>query len=239
VTLLEETVEALWVLPAGPARLHVVPPDGCSDLVFSRRDDGTVETVLVGPSTALSEVPVSAGEVFAGVRFRPWVLAPTLGLQAHALRNQGTPLAHLCPELAHRFARLSPKNLLGALEAQAATLVTPLSREQRLVRDATGLLEDPETSVSAVAKALHVGERTLRRAFLSTVGLGPAALTRFRRLQRALAALQRGEAPADLAARLGFADQPHLHRDVRAFTGLPPSAQRTIGRSLQEWRPGP
>jgi transcriptional regulator GlxA family with amidase domain len=68
--------------------------------------------------------------------------------------------------------------------------------------------------------ARHLGT-VLRRE----TGLGPktaARVVRFDRARRSVAA-RRGQDLAGVAVDCGYADQSHLDRDFRAFTGLPPS----------------
>jgi AraC-like DNA-binding protein len=48
-------------------------------------------------------------------------------------------------------------------------------------------------------------------------------LRRVLRFRRAVALLDAGHAPADVAARTGYADQPHLSREVRALGGASPA----------------
>ena len=48
------------------------------------------------------------------------------------------------------------------------------------------------------------------------------------RFRQAVALLEAGVAPAAVAARLGYADQPHLSREVRALAGVAP---RQVGRA--------
>lgn len=47
-------------------------------------------------------------------------------------------------------------------------------------------------------------------------------LRRVLRLRRAVDLLRAGVAPAEVAARAGYADQPHLSREVRALAGRSP-----------------
>jgi AraC-like DNA-binding protein len=43
-------------------------------------------------------------------------------------------------------------------------------------------------------------------------------------MQRALAAVRRGRAPlAELALRMGYADQAHMSRELKALTGFTPT----------------
>jgi AraC-like DNA-binding protein len=75
--------------------------------------------------------------------------------------------------------------------------------------------------VAATADELGIGARRLHRRSLAAVGYGPKTLARILRLRRALALARDGVPFADTAARAGYADQAHLARDVREFTGLP------------------
>jgi transcriptional regulator GlxA family with amidase domain len=75
--------------------------------------------------------------------------------------------------------------------------------------------------VAVTADELGLGARQLHRRSLAAFGYGPKTLARILRLRRALA-LARADVPyAETAARCGFADQAHLARDVKEFTGLP------------------
>ena len=78
--------------------------------------------------------------------------------------------------------------------------------------------------VAEVARRVGWSERHLTTRFRAETGLGPkeaARVVRFDRARRALAARPRPDL-AGLAAATGYADQAHLTREWRAFTGLSP-----------------
>lgn len=79
------------------------------------------------------------------------------------------------------------------------------------------------------AESLRVSPYRLSRAFSREVGV---SLTRFRdrvRVGRAVERLEAGEEDlAGLAADLGFADQAHMTRTVRAHLGHTPTALRRL-----------
>ncbi|MGY1652254.1 helix-turn-helix domain-containing protein [Geodermatophilus sp. SYSU D01119] len=78
--------------------------------------------------------------------------------------------------------------------------------------------------VADVARRVGWSERHLTARFRAETGLAPkeaARVVRFDRARRALAATPRPGLAA-LAARTGYADQAHLTREWRAFTGLSP-----------------
>ncbi|WP_089405488.1 helix-turn-helix domain-containing protein [Geodermatophilus saharensis] len=78
--------------------------------------------------------------------------------------------------------------------------------------------------VAEIARRVGWSERHLTARFRAETGLGPkeaARVVRFDRARRALAARPRPDLAA-LAAAAGYADQAHLTREWRAFTGLSP-----------------
>lgn len=83
-----------------------------------------------------------------------------------------------------------------------------------------------ESSVSAVADALAVSERHLRRIFQDAIGVSPKTYSRLTRFHRAVRAARRGGAVnwADIAADAGYYDQAHLIAEFRAIAGASPRA---------------
>jgi len=83
--------------------------------------------------------------------------------------------------------------------------------------------------VAEVAARVGWSVRHLEQRFRAETGLGPkeaARVARFDRARRALAGRAASGRPLDLAGLAGvagFADQAHLTREWRAFSGLPPT----------------
>ena len=80
----------------------------------------------------------------------------------------------------------------------------------------------------STAGSAGIGARQRQRRSRALAGLGPTQLQRLARIELAIAQLKcaREDAPLDLArlaAHLGYADQAHFTRDVKALTGLPPA----------------
>ncbi|MFD0776484.1 helix-turn-helix transcriptional regulator, partial [Streptomonospora algeriensis] len=84
-------------------------------------------------------------------------------------------------------------------------------------------LADPP-GLEELAAAVDTPPFALLRAFRSAHGLPPHAYVNDIRVQRARRLLGEGIPPADVAACLGFADQPHLTRHFKRSTGVPPGA---------------
>jgi AraC-like DNA-binding protein len=223
-------LECGWTAVSGAGECVAVLPDGCMDLVWT----GSV-LLVAGPDTSAHAAHRPPGSQMAGLRFRPGALPALLGVPADAVRDQRVPLEQLHP----RLARMATSRL-EAREDSLATLAALVHRLPGEPPDAaTALLADhlaavaapgarspagppAEASLCAVADALGCTPRTLHRRSLAAFGYGPAMLRRVLRFRRAAALLAAGARPADVAARVGYADQPHLSREVRALAGTTP-----------------
>ena len=80
-----------------------------------------------------------------------------------------------------------------------------------------------------IAGRAGLSERQLHRRCLDAFGYGLKTLARIRRMTRAVSLIGAGTPAADAAYRAGYADQAHLGREVKALTGVPPSAFRPAG----------
>ncbi len=104
-------------------------------------------------------------------------------------------------------------------EARPAGTAPEVAEAWRLTLAGGGRLR-----VADVARRVGWSERHLTARFRAETGLAPkeaARVVRFDRARRALATRPR-PGLAELAAATGYADQAHLTRDWRSFTGLSP-----------------
>lgn len=223
-TPLQDLVECAWVVDGPPEPVRVLP-DGCMDLM---RMDGGV--MVAGPDTTAFVSP-HEGEPFVGLRFRPGVLPRLLGVPGSELRNDRVPLS----ELQSGFPRR------GSLTELAATLASDGPPPETapwslpLLRHVTGRLATG-SAVTDVARDVGWSTRTLQRHCTAVYGYGAATLRRILRFRRAVRLLGDGLPYIEVAARAGYADQPHLHREVRELAGVPLAALRqdsSANRSTQ------
>jgi AraC-like DNA-binding protein len=77
--------------------------------------------------------------------------------------------------------------------------------------------------VETLARETGWSRRHLSATFAREVGLPPKVFARLARFERAVRLLRAGGDLADVAYACGYADQPHMNRDFRAFLGAPPS----------------
>ncbi|WP_181297316.1 AraC family transcriptional regulator [Pseudomonas sp. Q2-TVG4-2] len=93
---------------------------------------------------------------------------------------------------------------------------------------------DQDIGLDELAAVTGVSRFRLSRAFKAAFGLAPHAYLIQLRLARARHLLARGEAPAEVASILGFADQSHLGRWFRRAYGLTPAHYRTRCSNLPD-----
>jgi AraC-like DNA-binding protein len=151
----------------------------------------------------------------------------------------GAAIRHACDLLGRPRERLARD---AALDAVVSALRPHLGRPMRetgpgsapagpVARRARDLLhsamaEDP--GADALAHSAGASDRfTLARAFRAAYGTSPHAYLVQLRLTEARRRLQRGQAPAVVAADCGFADQSHFGRWFRRAYGLTPAAYRS------------
>jgi AraC-like DNA-binding protein len=78
--------------------------------------------------------------------------------------------------------------------------------------------------VDALADDVGWTRQLLWSRFRSQLGLSPKSAAQLVRFDRAAHLLAAGHTPATVAAETGYADQSHLHREVRAFARATPTA---------------
>ncbi|WP_406052764.1 helix-turn-helix domain-containing protein [Kribbella sp. NBC_00889] len=81
--------------------------------------------------------------------------------------------------------------------------------------------------VDGLADEVGWSRQRLWSRFRSQIGLTPKRAAQLVRFDHAAHLLAAGHAPASTAAQSGYVDQSHLHRDVKAITGITPSAVAT------------
>jgi len=239
-------VACTWTqVNTGPAEFRqLVVPDGCADLVWQ---DGTVR--LVGPDRGAWAAPLAPGSAIAGVRLRPGAARLLLGrMPVDEVRDQQVPLELVAGDLAPLEEQLaasgSPDAAAQILEGFVAGLArhyepdAAVERVVDLLRPG-GIARAPSNAggqedsllrpagtphLPALAEAVGLSERQLRRRFTEAVGYGPKTLHSILRFHHALD-LGR-TSPNGLAAiayEAGYADQAHFTREVRRLAGVTPT----------------
>jgi methylphosphotriester-DNA--protein-cysteine methyltransferase len=99
----------------------------------------------------------------------------------------------------------------------AEGLVRRLTQRSALVRDeiVAGIADGDPRAIS---------ERSVQRHFQLSMGVTAKRFEQIRRARRAVELLQRGTAVARVATELGYSDQSHLTRALKAIIGRTPGA---------------
>jgi AraC-like DNA-binding protein len=227
-TLVERHWLVSWDLPPGRRSPVTLLPHPCVNLAF---DHGMVAVAGAG-TERFTYVQEGRGRVF-GVKFRPGGFRPFLRGPVSALTEQTRPLSTLWGTDADRFARsLEAAGDLADLVAVAERYLRahwppPDPQVETVHRIAEALLRDRTiTRVDEVCARFGMGPRTLQRLFQQYVGVSPKWMLRRYRLHEAAARLASGNSGtwAEVAAELGYFDQPHFIRDFTRAVGMTPAA---------------
>jgi AraC-like DNA-binding protein len=226
-----------WTEPElGPRLALVLPVRG----VFRLRS--AVGEVVVEPSTGYLRVPdtelafahPAGGDVCTLIAADEW-LWPVEPVGGAPVRIGGeVELAHrrLVRAIAGGDQAFAVPESLVRLLGVALTRAGPAGGGRLAADAAEAIAVDAPAAAGLVPLARWLGASPahLSRTFQRHTGV---TLTRYRnrvRVSRALDRLLDGERDlAALAAELGFADQAHLTRVVRAAVGQPPGAVRAVG----------
>jgi AraC-like DNA-binding protein len=103
----------------------------------------------------------------------------------------------------------------------------PAARRMCAYLDGSGCAD-----LASLSHEAGLSPRQMRHAFARDVGLPMRAYLRWKRLRRAIAAVQQGASLSAAAAAAGFADSAHLSRVFREQFGMTP----TQGLSSITWR---
>src|SRR6185312_11539217 len=109
--------------------------------------------------------------------------------------------------------------ILGALDVpESPGPRHPATRRMCAYLDASGHVD-----LASLSEEAGLSPRQMRHTFARDVGLSMRAYLRWKRLHRAVAAVETGASLSAAAAAAGFADSAHLSRVFRAQFGITPS----------------
>lgn len=217
---LSRWVECAWSIQTENAVAgHRVPPDACLDIIYDRRNG----LRAVGTMTTELRVDLPEDSSLVGVRFRPGMAGPFLGVQPGELTDLAVALDSLWAQRAQELVGLlgEAKSSQGAISALLEALrrpSSPLTSVQRAIEAIT--LANGNIDLERCACEANLTPRQFRRRCLQESGLTPkllARVLRFRHACRLAHAAGRPDWP-DIAVAAHYFDQSHLIRDFRAFT---------------------
>lgn len=202
-------IDTVWQTVCLSDGVYKATPDGSWDLILSVSPEGVPTVFLSGQATEPVEVPYLDGEHSVVISFAAHVYLAT----ENEVRT-GAAVRFL-PTSADRFDLDGTSLPLPDFE-NAEELVDKMIE--------AGLLKSDDL----VAKAFSdnpkaASKRSVQMHFKRTTGITQKDFQMIRRAQEAVRRLKRGEAPAAVAAELGYSDQPHMIKSIKTIMGHLPS----------------
>jgi AraC-like DNA-binding protein len=193
---------------------HKVPPDGTTNFVLVRDVQGDCYTQLIGPTLAAYPVPVSIGWTYCGLRLRPETAGAITGKVPPVGTAEPLPLDG---KFAPLWRDLQDFAAGGTDWAGTVSLIGGDLRADRQIAAAVEriILTGGTIPVSGLAGSAGLSERQFRRRFHGATGVAPKQFAAVQRVRRALILSLEDPDWAGVASEAGFADQPHLAREVK------------------------
>jgi len=232
-----EFVLCFWRQTTGPGSTFCqqILPDCCIDIILI---NGTWR--VIGPWTEALVAELPPMTQILGIRCQPGFAPSVLGLPASELLNQSVALSDLLgKDASSPFTRIAEQSY-SAIRMQSLELAlwdrvaktTPAdSATQAAIQ---WIARNPRGRVEELSRKLGLSSRQLQRRFTTAVGYGPKlfqSILRFQRLLHLASSAGAETGLADLAAVARYADQAHMNREVRRFSGKPPGTLLPSSRS--------
>jgi AraC-like DNA-binding protein len=255
---LAQHLECLWFISATDSSPEAgasesVFPDGCIEWIFhlgapfqrsiTTGTNGTASewerqprSFVVGELTRFLLLQPTGDVAVMGVRFRPGgayrflpfplcEFADSTVATGDIWGRKGTYLEEAVLEARNNTQR---QQLVEEFLLQQLITTAPRPRFEAAVKEI--IRTRGQTRVHEVANGVGWSSRQLERNFRISVGLSPKSFSRIIRFQNLLRLMGEGALRewANLAIEGGYADQPHMVREFREFSGHTPSERKTI-----------
>ena len=200
---------ASWQVSAKENGTAVVLPDGCRDLIMKVVSNDK-PTWLVSPLYDCAEtVSIDAGSTLVGFRLRAGV-------------------------------DIAEDRLLGALSDNDGnfddipSLLSDTTTINSAVLEALDCLAADMGSITQAARELGVSARTLQRLIVNHTSRSPSYWMLLARARRAARAITQLTPLAEIADIYGYADQPHMNRELKRWFNATPSSIRAAPSSISQ-----
>jgi AraC-like DNA-binding protein len=242
--ILKPVIKYFWALDnpidSPPTRLSAFP-DGCPGIIMVQSNGGVVcdnhnkklpGIYLHGQTIAPSRISCRGKFSAVGVSFQPHALRSVFGIDAHEFTHTGFDFNvvqnrnHI--NLSEQIANAQ------STEGKIKMLSDYLSYQHRnndrqteeIIKYAVAQIIQSKGNLSlkALQQKLQMSERNLERKFNQAIGISPKLFSRICRFQESLHQLQTSsyDKLSDIAYENQYADQSHLIRAFKEFTGLSP-----------------
>ncbi|MET7338918.1 helix-turn-helix domain-containing protein [Nonomuraea sp. NPDC005650] len=209
--------------PARPSRML---PLNAATLIIDFTGRGPIVTGPRATATFSAHSPWRHG---VAVGLTPAGMAALTGTYVREVAGTTTRLDDL---LGARAEELTGRLIAAAgwadrfdlLEERLTAWLHPDAGPDGLIMHAWRRLQEPDgpPTIASLADELGVSRRYVELGFRRVVGLSPKTVARIARFQRTLDTWRRPSATLEEAVACGYADQPHLTREIRAMAQLTP-----------------
>ncbi len=185
---------------------------------------------VIGPMTHVGPALPAQCPLMVGAYLKPGRVAAFTGALAAAFTDNAVALDDLwrsSSTVAARLAEVDERERIHRFECELFRRAQPSRRPVSI--DVTGLTASiaerhGHVSVESLSDDAGVSRQHLTRVFRDVVGLTPKLYCRLVRFHTGLKYAGRGSAIdwADVAQRLGYADQSHMIAEFRQFSSLTP-----------------
>lgn len=202
-------VDAVWTTQNVSDGVYSATPDGSWDLIVLVMPDGAQHMMITGQATKPMDVPYQKDTSSVVISFARGAYIPSYAGKLvdsfEILPNADAKHFILCGQT-FEFPSYE------AAEALVEALV-----ESGL------LLADPVVYASSNNNTWASSKRSHQRHFAKHTGISEKYFDQIERAKTAVRQLKNGRAPRDVAADVGYSDQPHLARSLKKIMGVKPS----------------
>lgn len=240
--ILRDSIQCFWYdrrdVGEHPSRFDVMP-DGYAEIIFyfgSLHSPSYFDGRMPLPSPFMMGL-LNQPALFdtegvleiIGVRCFPWTVFDMLGLPSGKDRLQvfEHPIARLQPVLSRHLEAGELADAIGELNQYFVNVQSQIAAESMLFKAGAAMRRANGTlPVSQVAAAAHATVRTLERNFKQRSGHTVKDVSSLMRFEQARNRLWHfpDTSLAGLAHELGYADQAHLGREFKRYSGSTPAA---------------
>lgn len=240
---LEPFVESVWVHRAELAHsFERVLPSGRMQLLVNIEEDElrdyeldgtprhrTKGAGLTGAHARPVVIDTKEQRAICGVFFKAGGARPFFRAPAFEVTDSTVSLADLWGDAGavvreRLLEARDPDAQLDVLEAILLEQAKDFAIDRAFARAHDLLTEG--AAVTAVARSLGTSPRSLIERFRALTGLTPKAFARVARFQRLVRGIDGASSWTDLALAHGYADQAHMIREFKTFSGTTPTAYR-------------
>ncbi len=211
-----------WDMPKGETYNQATLPYPTCHIVL----DPQKQSGLFGCSTGRFNYVLTGKGAVIGARLHPGGFRAFLSESAYGLKNSCVSLDRILNS--HR--QITTGQISEPTVARFAELLNmtaqPLPKDANLVRHLVETIRDAKElfRIADLENTVQMSPRKLQRLFREFIGVGPKwTIDRFRMFE-AVETIYKDDGAnlADLAARLGYSDQPHFSRVFKSVTGVSP-----------------